>query len=39
MIYAYYQYHPRYLLYGRDGRKRRRSYTYQTWQQSYSLYA
>ena len=35
--YAYYQYHPQCLLYSRDGRKRRRSYTYHTWQQSYSL--
>ena len=37
--YAYYQYHQQYLLYNRDGRKRRRSYTYHTWQQSYSLWA
>ena len=36
---AYYQYHPQCLLYSRDGRKRRRSYTYHTWQQSYSLKA
>ena len=30
---------PQCLLYSRDGRKRQRSYTYHTWQQSYSLYA
>ena len=31
--------HPQWLLYSRDGRKRRRSYTYHTWQQSCSLLA
>ena len=30
---------PQCLFYSRDGRKRRRSYTYHTWQQSYSLLA
>ena len=38
-INAYCQYHPQYWLYSRDGRKRRSSYTYHIWQQSYSLYA
>ena len=36
---AYYRYHPQCLLYSRDGCKRRSSYAYHTWQQSYSLYA
>ena len=36
---CYYQYHPQCLLYSRGGRKRRRSYTYHPWQQSYSLKA
>ena len=31
---VYYQCHPQCRLYSRDGRKRRSSYTYHTWQQS-----
>ena len=36
--YAYYQYHPQCLLYGRDGRKRRRSYTRITLDNNHTAY-